>query len=74
MTVSKIGSFTLWKEEVKWVEVDGSIVPANLVSVAHAPADRAEDGHHDAAPQDDHPAEQEQIRDEDEDHACWKTV
>ena len=54
------------------VEVDGSLVPADLVGVADAPAHGVEDGHDDAAGEHHHPREQQHVRHEDEEDARCK--
>ena len=54
---------------MEWVEVDGALVPADLVGVADAPAHGVEDGHDDAAGEHHHPREQQHVRHEDEEDA-----
>ena len=66
MLCSKYGMLTSWKQEVKGVEVDRPLVPADLVSVADAPAHGVEDGHDDAAGKHDDPREQQHIGHENE--------
>ena len=58
---------TFWEKEVVRVEVDGAALPSDLVGVTHAPAQRVEHGHDDAAGKDDDPAEQQQVCDANED-------
>lgn len=60
------------EHEVERVEVDESLVPLDLVRVADAPADGVEDSHDDATRQHNQPGEQQQVRDEDENHASWE--
>ena len=60
---------TNWKHEVKWVKVYRSLVPANLVRVADAPAHGVEDGHDDAAGKHDDPREQQHVGHENEQNA-----
>ncbi len=53
------------------IEVYGAALPTDLIGVADAPAQGVEHGHDNAAGEDDHPADQQQIRDANEDHASY---
>ena len=60
---------TFWEEEVVGVEVYGSTFPSNLISIANTPAESIEHGHDDATGKDHNPADQQQVGDQNEDHA-----
>ena len=59
----------MWKHEVKGIKVDRSLVPANLVSVADAPAHGVENGHDDAAGEHNDPRKKQHIGHENEQDA-----
>ena len=56
------------------IEIDGSLFPSDFVGVADTPAEGVEHGHDYAAGEHHHPADQEEVRYHDEDHAGWKKI
>jgi hypothetical protein len=55
------------------VEIDGSFLPTDFVRVADSPAEGVEHGHDDATGEHHNPADQEEVRYHNEDHAGWKS-
>jgi hypothetical protein len=51
------------------VEIDGAFLPTDFVRVADSPAEGVEHGHDDATGEHHNPADQEEVRYHNEDHA-----
>jgi hypothetical protein len=66
---------TFGEKKVVRVEVYGSTFPANLISIADTPAESIEHGHDDTACKDHNPTDQQQVGDQNKDHAsCNKKL